>query len=53
MPEGSNWIFSFDNICELLGLDPEYIRRGLQEWRVPTEAQQKLRRRSGSRMQAA
>ena len=25
------WIFSFENICELLGLDPEYIRRRLHE----------------------
>ena len=25
------WIFSFDNVCELLGLDPEYIRRRLHE----------------------
>ena len=25
------WIFSFDNVCELLGLDPEYIRRRLFE----------------------
>jgi hypothetical protein len=28
---GGNWIFSFDNLCELLGLDPEYVRRGLRE----------------------
>ena len=25
------WIFSFENICELLGLDPEYVRGRLQE----------------------
>ena len=31
--EGSNddWIFSFNNICEILGLDPDYIRRRLRE----------------------
>jgi hypothetical protein len=28
---GKDWIFSFDNVCELLGLDPEYVRRGLRE----------------------
>jgi hypothetical protein len=28
---GNDWIFSFDNVCELLGLDPEYVRRGLRE----------------------
>jgi len=26
MAGGDNWIFSFDSICELLGLDPDYIR---------------------------
>ena len=31
MAGGNNWIFSFNNICELLGLDPDYIRRGLRE----------------------
>ena len=25
------WIFSFDNVCELLGLDAEYVRRRLHE----------------------
>jgi hypothetical protein len=29
---GSSWIFSFQNICETLGLDPSYIRRGLLHW---------------------
>lgn len=29
MRQGNDWIFSFDNVCELLGLDPEYLRRGL------------------------
>jgi hypothetical protein len=27
------WFFSFHNICDMLGLEPEYIRRGLLEWR--------------------
>jgi hypothetical protein len=31
MHAGDGWIFSFDNICELLGLDPEYVRRALYE----------------------
>jgi len=31
MRGGNDWIFSFDNVCELLGLDPEYVRRGLRE----------------------
>ena len=28
-----NWIFSFENICAFLGLDPRYIRGGLRLWR--------------------
>lgn len=27
------WPFSFISICEALNLDPDYIRRGLQQWR--------------------
>jgi hypothetical protein len=26
-------LFSFTNICDMLGLEPEYIRRGLRTWR--------------------
>ena len=29
MHEGNHWLFSFENVCELLGLDPAYVRRGL------------------------
>lgn len=31
--DDSNWVFSFVSICGLLGLDPGYIRRGLERWR--------------------
>ncbi len=30
--EKSNWLFSFDHVCETLDLDPGYIREGLQRW---------------------
>lgn len=29
--QGRDWVFTFDNICELLGLDPQYVRRGFRE----------------------
>jgi hypothetical protein len=29
--QGRDWVFTFDNVCELLGLDPQYVRRGLIE----------------------
>lgn len=27
------WVFSFDNVCEMLDIDPGYMRRGLQDWK--------------------
>jgi hypothetical protein len=30
--KNKEWLFSFDNICETLGLDPSYLRRGLMAW---------------------
>jgi hypothetical protein len=29
----SDWIFSFEHICEALGFNPEYVRQGLLQWR--------------------
>jgi hypothetical protein len=29
----SEWIFSFINCCEALGIDPDYLRMGLLLWR--------------------
>jgi hypothetical protein len=29
---GNDWIFSFDNVCEALGLNPQYVRQGLLRW---------------------
>ena len=31
-PDG-DWVFSFDHVCETLGLSPEYLRRGLLRWK--------------------
>jgi len=33
LEENSDWFFSFDNICETLDLNPDYIRKGLLHWR--------------------
>ncbi len=33
LQEKSNWLFSFDKVCETLGLNPGYIREGLLHWR--------------------
>jgi len=53
----TSWPFSFVRICQMLGLDPEYVRSGLRRWRVAREAHPttsrplpvRLRRMSGSR----
>jgi hypothetical protein len=37
LDENSDWLFSFDNVCETLGFDPAYMREGLMRWK-----QQKL-----------
>ena len=28
-----DWVFSFDSVCETLGLNPAYVRQGLFRWR--------------------
>ena len=28
-----DWIFSFDNVCEALSLNPQYVRQGLLRWK--------------------
>lgn len=30
---GSDWLFSFENVCEALGIDPDYLRDGLVRWK--------------------
>jgi hypothetical protein len=35
---GHDWVFSFENICAILGFDPQYVRQGLlrlKEKRLP------------------
>src|SRR5438128_8659286 len=27
------WLFSFENICDVLDIDASYVRRGLHEWK--------------------
>ena len=40
---GGDWIFSFETVCETLGINPEYVRQGLLRWKdkksaKPTDA---------------
>jgi hypothetical protein len=34
--EESDWFFSFENICEVFGINPEYVRQGLLRWKEKT-----------------
>jgi hypothetical protein len=40
--EDERWPFSFVNVCTVLGINPEYLRKGLQQWRQqrPTQRRQ-------------
>lgn len=33
LDDGESYLFSFENICEGLALDPNYVRRGLMRWK--------------------
>lgn len=33
LDENTDWLFSFDNTCEVLGFDPKYMRDGLMRWK--------------------
>lgn len=39
LEEDSDWLFCFENICETLGLDREYLREGLLRWKQRTLAE--------------
>jgi len=34
MQDDLTWLCSFISICHVLGLDPDYLRRGLRHWRA-------------------
>jgi hypothetical protein len=52
MHRGNDWIFSFDNVCDLLRLDPEYVRRGLRETKAK-HAEEEPEHRHGMHGRAA
>jgi hypothetical protein len=38
MQDDDFWLYSFTNVCHILGLDPDYIRIGLKRWRSRVQA---------------
>ena len=49
--EDKHWVFSFDNVCEMLDINPEYLRRGLKDWKQRKIAA--LEREAEARLAAA
>ena len=47
LAKNTDWLFSFENICETLQLHPDYIRQGLLVWK---EAKLKLSSVEGHRV---
>jgi len=47
----TDWPFAFVNICNVLHLEPAYIRRGLRNWQAnyPLKVPQRKRRTIGAR----
>ena len=33
MSQDKRWLFSFENICQIVDMNPDYIRQGLHRWR--------------------
>jgi len=31
--QDGDWLFSFESVCQVLGFEPEYLRRGLRAWK--------------------
>ena len=53
MGGGDGWVFAFDNVCDLLGLDPEYVRRGLRQSKAKSAAENSDRPRRHARHRQA
>jgi len=46
----NDWTFSFVNVCETLGFDPEYLRQGFAQWKsakLESRGKTKIRRLMG------
>ena len=49
--EDKRWVFSFDNVCEMLDINPAYMRTGLRRWKE--RRLELLARRAEERARAA
>ncbi|MGH7933431.1 MAG: hypothetical protein ACREQN_09720 [Candidatus Binataceae bacterium] len=53
--EDKYWVFSFDNVCDMLDINPEYMRRGIRQWkeRKLVALQQAAEARAAAALEAA
>ena len=40
LTDDPKWLYSFVNVCETLGIDPDFLRRGLLAWKAKQEVHQ-------------
>ena len=52
LDENDDWIFSFGSICEVLRLNPEYVRQGLLRWKEKKLARNPAPHSRGKKMMA-
>lgn len=50
LEKNSDWLFSFENICDALELNPDYIRRGLRSWKEATRKSRSIQARHPRRV---
>ena len=53
MSDERKWLFSFENICEIVDMNPSYIREGLVRWRVNRASEMATLQPEGVAMVAA
>ena len=50
--EDKRWVFSFDNVCDMLDINPEYMRGGLRKWKDKRLVAIELRNEERAQQQA-
>jgi hypothetical protein len=53
LERNSDWLFSFENSCQALRLNPDYIRRGLLVWKEARRKSHSAKANGGANRQPA
>jgi hypothetical protein len=49
LEKNSDWLFSFESICEILQLHPDYLRQGLMRWKKEVRRKDRYVRTAATR----